>query len=935
MTPARWQQIEGLYLAARERDPAVRESFLAGACGDDEELRAKVESMLAQDGREDKILDIPAAGLLTEGCENTAIREGAQVGPYRVDALLGEGGMGRVYKAHDTRLKRSVAIKILNSRFEARFEREARAISALNHPHICTLYDVGTGYLVMELIEGETLASHLCKGALSLDLVQRYGAQIASAMAAAHGLGIVHRDLKPGNIMLGKNGVKVLDFGLARLSGPPRTDPKPDSLSDSQAVLGTPSYMAPEQLEGKPCDSRSDIFSLGLVLYEMATGKRAFSGDSQAALIANLLRCERPPLGGIPERLAHVIERCLNKDPEARWQSATDVKLELEWCAAPPANSAGAQNAVPTARRWLWPLVAALGIAATVVMAFVHFREVPPATRVVRSTILPPERTSFSFAAGFGPMALSPDGRRVVFAVTAEDGKSQLWIRPLDAETAQPLPGTEGGQFPFWSPDSRWVAFFADSKLKKIDTAGGPPVVLADAPQPHGGSWSNKGVIVFARDGGIYGLRRIPSRGGDTTAATAVSGDAGGRHQTPWFLPDGEHFLFAAYKPRAGFRKDVRVGSLGSTASRVIGETDANAAYSEGRLLYIFEGTLMAQPFDTISLRTAGEAVPVAERVASLFTGFFSVSGVGLLAYQTGADPNELQIAWFDRTGRATGTIGELRQVRAIELSPDRKTVAASLLNHSNPSLWLYDAARASPTRFTFDPPVDFEAVWSPDGQTIAFVSTRRGHNDLYTKPANGSAAEELLYEDELQKFPTSWSPDGKYLLYYADGGPQGADLFILPLIPERPGAPLKPVPFFQTRFNERYGQFSPDGRWVAYMSDESQVPEIYVAPFSRPGEKHQISPKGGTMPRWRRDGKEIFYLTVPGEQLMAAEVRISREMVEVSAVHTLFDGIPAHNFYLYDISADGQRILAAVPARSQKAPEPITLVQNWAELKK
>ena len=934
MTPARWRQIEELYLAAKERDPGERGAFLAEACGDDRELRAKVESMLAQDGSGDRILDRAAAGMLIDftGTQpiSATLSEGAQLGPYRIEGLLGEGGMGKVYKARDTRLGRAVAIKILTTWFEARFEREARAISALNHPHICTLFDVGPGYLVMELIVGETLASHLRKGPLSLDLVLRYGAQIASALAAAHALNIVHRDLKPGNIMLGKNGVKVLDFGLAKFSAGTGTNPKSETITESHAVQGTLSYMAPEQLEGRECDARSDIFSLGLVLYEMATGRRAFSADSQAALIANLLRCERPALDGLPARLAHVIERCLNKDPEARWQSAADVKLELEWCAAQSADSVETARQIPPAQvnanptRMAW-VVAAFGIAAAVALAFIHFRQAAPEARVVRSTVLPPEKTSFSFTTNFDPVALSPDGRRMVFAATAEDGNSQLWIRRLDAGAAQPLPGTEGGRSPFWSPDSRWVAFFADGKLKKINAAGGPSVILADAPRSFGGSWSASGAIVFAPEEGIYGLRRISSSGGDTTPATTVGGAAGGRHHSPWFLPDGEHFLFAAYNPKGDLRQNLLVGSLGSTASKIIGETDYSAAYSEGRLLYTLDGTLMAQPFDVKALRTAGEAVPVAERVS-----FFSVSGAGLFEYQTGADPNERQITWFDRTGKAMGTIGEPRRFFNIEFSPDRKRLATSAVDTTgNFDLWTYDMPRALPTRFTFDPALEFEPVWSPDGRTIAFLSTRMGHSDLYLKPANGSGAEELLYADDLQKFPTNWSPDGKFLLYYAEGGLQGADLFLLPLAPERPGVPLKPVPFLQTRFNERFGRFSPDGRWVAYTSDESRVPEIYVAPFTRPAEKHQISLNGGTRPRWRQDGKEIFYVT-PSGRLMAAEVRISSGTVEVGAVHALFDGIPLTNTYLYDVSADGQRILAAVPAGSQKAPGPITLVQNW-----
>jgi Tol biopolymer transport system component len=477
---------------------------------------------------------------------------------------------------------------------------------------------------------------------------------------------------------------------------------------------------------------------------------------------------------------------------------------------------------------------------------------------------------------------------------------------------------------PFWSPDSRWVAFFADGKLKKLDTQGGPPVALADAPVPLGGSWSLSGVILFSPD--WHALQKISPAGGKAT--TAADADVGNLQCCPWFLPDGEHYLFAV-QTRGDSQLRLLVGSLRSTATNVMGQA-GNAMYSAGRLLYLRDSTLMAQPFDAKALRTTGEAMPIAGPVGHFPgpfpSGFFSVSSTGLLAYQGPAGAHELQLTWFDRSGKVLAAVGTPRNIFDIELSPDRKRLAATAVDVSgNVDVWIYDLARNSPTRFTFDPAAEFRAMWSPDGRSIVFNSGRRGHEDLYRKSADGAGTEELLYADTREKYPVSWSRDGKFLLYSAGGG----ELWVLPLTPEQRGATPKPQRFFETKF-KLFGQFSPDSRWVAYESDESQPPEIYVAPFSRPTEKHQISPNGGARPRWRQDGKEIFYLT-PGAQLMAAEIMIKGDTLEAGAVRELFGGIPLGAGYFYDVSADGQRILAAVPVGSQKDSEPITLVQNWA----
>ena len=546
------------------------------------------------------------------------------------------------------------------------------------------------------------------------------------------------------------------------------------------------------------------------------------------------------------------------------------------------------------------------------------------------AAILPPENTSFDFSRNFGPVSLSPDGRRMVFTATGADGTRQLWLRPLDTADAKPLQGTRNGTFSFWSPDSRWVGFFADGMLKKIDTRGGQPVALAEAPAGRGGAWSAKGTIVFAPDT-FAPLLKISPDGGKTSNAVAPDTAMGTAHGFPWFLPDGEHFLFVSWGG-AG-RMNLRVGSLSSNATQIVGEADSNAVYSGGCLLYLREHSLVAQPFDVKSLRVTGEAAPVIERVERFLdlieVGAFSVSATGLLAYQAGEGAGLRQLTWLDRTGKPLETVGEPRAFFDVELSPDRKRLAASAPDSvGNYDLWLYDMARGLPTRFTSDPGGEYWAVWSKDGKDIIFNSTRKGHYDLYRKSADGAGTEELLYADGQDKVPTSWSPDGRFLLYFTGGG-QRYDLWLLPLTPERPGAPLKSTPLHQTRFNEKFPRFSPDGRWVAYNSEESGRSEIYVAPVSRIAEKRQLSPNGGSLPRWRQDGKEIFY-EAPG-QLMAAEVRTEGGTAEVGAVRALFARITSYGGYPYDVSTDGQRILAAMPAGRQKTAEPVTLVENWA----
>ena len=740
----------------------------------DPDLRELVQNLLEQDPSGSRP---PSAAGTTQSIQ-VPIGVGAQLGPYKLEAVLGAGGMGQVFRASDTRLARNVAVKISHEKFTERFDREARTIAALNHPYICTLYDVGPNYLVMELVEGETIAARLKKGKLSIDDTLRYGAQIAEALAAANARGITHRDLKPGNVMITKAGVKVLDFGLAKSS-------RDDSLTATNVALGTPAYMAPEQLEAKDCDARTDLYALGLLLFEMATGKRAPQGTP-------------PQLDSLPERLAHVVELCLAKDPDQRWQDPLDVKHELEWAAI---GSAPVERSSSSSRVWL--VISGLSILLLSTLAWVHFRESAPRQAVVHSTILPPDTTSFAFATNLGPMSLSPDGKRMVFAATGQDGTSQLWIRSLDSATAQRLQGTDGGAFPFWSPDGLWVAFFADGKLKKVDTRGGSPVALAEvsASTGYGGSWSAKGEIVYA-PAAFTPLRKVSQDGGKTNSAVDYTGGNG----FPWFLPDGEHFLFAAWAGSG--HVIIRVGSLSSTNSTAIGEADSNATYAAGRLLYMSGTSLMAQPFDLSSLRMSGEAEPVAEgveRFLDLVTvGAFTASNSGLLAYQTGPADARKQLTWFDRTGKRIKTLGDPRAFFSIELSPDGRTLAASAPDAlGNFDLWLYDVASGLPTRFTSDPGGEYYGVWSPDGRSIILNTTRKGHYDLFRGLANSAGTEEALYTNDMDKVPTSWSPDGKHLLYFTGGGPRH-ELFVLPLTPDRPRRAFKAANLFSRRVSTK-----------------------------------------------------------------------------------------------------------------------------------
>jgi serine/threonine protein kinase/Tol biopolymer transport system component len=841
---------------------------------------------------------------------------------YRIAVKLGEGGMGEVWRATDTKLNRDVAIKILPETFAldadrmARFTREAQVLASLNHPNIAAIYGVEERALVLELVEGPTLAELIAAGPIPLEDALPIARQIAEALEYAHERGIIHRDLKPANVKVTPEGnVKVLDFGLAKAlsadtgAGDPASSPTLTMRATQVGVImGTAAYMSPEQARGQAVDRRADIWAFGVVLCEMLTGRPLFAGPTISDTLAAVLKTE-PNVSAVPAQARPVVERCLRKGVRQRWQAIGDVRIALE---------EGLPTAEPKRREsWLHWGVTAVLFLLLVVLAIVHFRETPPEAPLTRTYVPPPDRTTFSFSGGLsdvGPVALSPDGRLMAFSAKSANTRSQLWIRRLDALTAQPLAGTEEAIHPFWSPDSRFIGFFAGGKLKKIDAAGGPPVTLCEALSGRGGTWNEAGVIVFSASGIGLGLQRVPASGG-VPAPLIV--DVVGRW--PRFLPDGRHFLYSAGTA-------VRLGSLDSKATKLLVETLSDAVYTQGHILYLRDDILMAQPFDLKRLALSGEPVPIAENVRSvgaLRRGIFTVSQNGMLAYQSGGGQGRFSLTWFDRAGKRLGTLGEAGDMVGVSFSPDRHSVATGVIDPVSRTfdVWLYDAATERRTRFTFDglrlPPSE---IWSPDGTSIVFDANRNGKYGLYRKAANLSGGEDLLYADDVRLSPTSWSPDGKAILYLR----AGVGTFALPLTGER-----KPFPVVSIAVLNSSARFSPDGRWIAYVSPESQRAEIYAMPFSGAGGKVQISISGGTQPRWRGDGREIFYVA-PDSRLIAAEIKANGPSLEVGSVQPLFGGMPTElATNAYDVTLDGQRFLVAMPSESA-TPEPLTLVQNW-----
>jgi Tol biopolymer transport system component len=888
-----------------------------------------------------------------------ALAAGTKLGSYEVVAQIGAGGMGEVYRAHDTKLARDVAIKVLPANFVndperlSRIQREARMLAALNHPNIATIYGLeqsgNVACLVMELVPGETLAERVKAGLLPIEEALKIAVQIAEALEAAHEKSIIHRDLKPANVKVTPDGkVKVLDFGLAKaFAGDSPNEDIGNSPTLSRAatmqgvILGTAAYMSPEQARGKSVDKRTDIWAFGCVLYELIAGTQAFDGEDITEILAAVVKSE-PDWNRLPEStplsIRMLLRRCLRKDKTLRLRDAGDARIEIhEALITPaPAEPVATQRKSPLSNiRMAWSIAAvAIVVAALGWGAFAYLRHVPEDAQPMRFFVSPPGTGRLAMTAPtasgavVSPLAVSPDGTRIAIVATGADGKSQLWVRSLDTLAAQPLAGTEGAFQPFWSPDSRFIGFFADGKLKKIEISGGPPITLCDAPDPRAGTWNRDGVIVFGPTASSA-LLRVSSAGGVPTGATTL-GQGEAVHMRPFFLPDGQHFLYRASTGSGS--GPVYVTSLKSAERKLLLNVDSsNVAYSEGYLLFLRETTLMAQPFDAQRLVLTGDAFPIAENIRNSATfnpaGVFSMSQNGVLAYQTGTATAGYQLLWSDRAGKQLGVLGDAAQYTDLELSPDGKRASFSIADQAGNGrdIWLYDVARGLRTRFTFDSAGERESIWSPDGSKIVFNSNRKGHLDLYQKTSSGAGPEEALLEDNQDKYPSSWSPDGRYILYRTRGGQTGSDLYLLPLSGDH-----KPLPFLETKFNEDIGQFSPDGRWVAYSSDESGRSEVYVVPFPESGGKWQISTVGGNFPRWRHDGAEIFYVT-PDNKLMAATINGKGANFEVGAVKPLFETrIVLGGRYQYAVSADGQRFLINT-APEQAAPAPITVVLNWA----
>ncbi len=911
-----------------------------------------------------------------------ALTPGTKLGPYEIQSLLGAGGMGEVYRARDTRLERDVAIKVLPAHLSSdpdlrqRMEREAKAISSLNHPHICILHDVGSQdgiyFLVMELLEGETLADRLQRGALPLPEALKIGIEIAEALDKAHRRGIVHRDLKPANIMLARNGPKLMDFGLAKPSpgvgsGSSSLTPSTPTMSIAMltasaspltqkgTVVGTFQYMAPEVLQGAEADARSDIFSFGCVLYEMLTGRRAFEGKSQFSVLGAILDKEPERISTVlPDshpRLDETVWLCLAKTPEQRYGCMHDVQIQLEALAegsrVASVQAAPMQSAPPRSRLpWLIAGVAAL-LAISVATAYML--QAPKSLQIVRSSILPPTDTSFvTMVAGSGPPVLSPDGTLLTFTARDEKGKVLLYLRSLTSLTARPLPETDDAIYSFWSPDSRQIAFFAAGKLRKINTDGGPPQDICDSVSGRGGTWSKDGIIVFTPSSN-QSLFSVSAAGGTPQPASKLDVDKGeNSHRWPWFLPDGKHFLYWSRTSRQGESPVLYIGELGSLKATLLTKSETMAQYASGHLLFLRDQTLMAQPFNPGRMELSGEPQPIAEHIAvngSSIRAMFSASETGTLVYQSGEASTGWDLVWWGRDGKQMETAAQASRYIGPSLSPDGTRLAVTIFvgNQGIADVWAFDLSRATRTRLTFSSSAATYAnlggaIWTPDSKDIFYTSISKGVFRIYAKPTDGSGSERLvLGSADAAAYPRSVSPDSRYLIYERrlNQNETGDHIWALPLSRDGQSGDGKPFPIVQDAFDERAPTVSPDGKWLAYQSNESGRPEIYITAFPAGGAKWQASSNGGITPKWRRDGKELFLLD-PLDNIVAVDVNASSNAVKLGVPHILFKAVGIQrDFGPYDVTADGKKFLIN-SGNLKEGTEPLTLVQNWpSELNK
>jgi len=881
---------------------------------------------------------------------------GQKLGPYEIIEQAGVGGMGEVYKARDTRLDRVVAIKILPSAisnmtdFRERFEREAKAISSLNHANICTLHDIGrengTDFLVMEYLEGDTLANRLTKGPIPYDELLQIAIQISSALDSAHRKGLIHRDLKPGNIMLTKDGAKLMDFGLAKLqmdngnqgiSAVTRTTP----LTGTGTIVGTMQYMAPEQLEGKDADERSDIFAFGAVLYEMSTGKRAFEGTSNATLIAAIIGGEPVSISSItsftPPLFERLVKKCLAKDPQKRWQSAADLTDELRWI-----SQAGSQAGIPAqlaARRKfkfdLARVVGAVFIFSTIIFSYLYISEKTKAQTepmVARYTV----NIKQGLSNIFWPR-ISPDGRTIAFHADDSLGTNRIWVRPVNSLEAYPLLGSENAKRFYWSPDGKNVAFFIGNQLKRTSISGGQPQLICQGPNGSDGSWSTSDLIIF--DGAAEDTMKIVAAGGGIARPASIPDTGAGElgYAWPWFLPDGKHFIFTASlrigggNELAGTR--LKLGSIDTTASRTLyemGNIDRVEYSREGYILYVENENLMGLPFDAGKLEVTGEPKPIAMHIGKATNTYaFSVSDNGTLLYQTGNQSSLSELVWVDRSGNELNGVGHKASYVDVSLSPDETRIAYTMMDNEseNSDVWIYDLRRNVPTRLTFDPVMEGAAKWSPDGKYVYYANNQEGSGiQIRRKEASGLGEAEIVRRAENKiSVPGGFTPDGSRFLFSEYGN--SWDIGIVDL-----GDTGKVEMFANSSFSEFMPQVSPDGKYVAYASWESGNPEVYVRKLDGSGGKWQISTEHADYPRWRGDGKELFYLT-RDDRVMAVNVKTAGNFEAENSV-TLFSRRFMRPLPLsspYDVTADGQKFILNIEV-SDADPGEVIVVQNWAE---
>jgi serine/threonine protein kinase/Tol biopolymer transport system component len=973
MTPERWREVERLYYAALERDHDDRAAFLRDACGDDEDLRREIESLFVYQAKAKDFIQTPGsklhlgllsrvtslAGPLHQSSESGRF-VGRVFGPYQLNALIGAGGMGEVYRAVDTRLNRTVAIKVLPEHVShdpqrlERFKREAQIVSSLNHPHICGLYDVGIengiNYLVMEHIDGETLQQRLEQGPVPPGRVLEYAIQMCDALDKAHRRGIVHRDLKPANVMLTTSGVKLLDFGVATWDTPvegteTRRDNSTESLTAEGEILGTLQYLSPEQLEGQRADGRSDLFAFGAVVYEMLTGKRAFHSRSQAALIGAILKDEPQPIlelaPQVPPPLAQTVSRCLAKEPDSRWQTANDLLFQLQSISS---NSFAVPDRKRPPRRWPPVVERAAWMALVVAAAGATFLATrtepgvpsdsgadPPA---VRFAVRPAAGTAFY--SGYDlPFALSPDGRQIAYVATRSEGTTQLWLRSLSSDVEQPMVGTEGAHTPFWSPDSKWIGFFADNSLKKVRVSSGLAQVIAGNVSCCGGAtWNADDVIVFPAANGV-GLSRVSAQGGSISLVTKNEGEGG--HLWPQFLEDGTHFIFGA-----GTSRSIYVGSLGNERPRLLMTFPlriSSLAHVPGYIFFVQDGALFARAFDEKRLEFSGDAIHVLDGIPVTGPGRapFSVSAAGVLSYWPYQVGTPAVLRWFERNGRSVPVVDSPAQYVGFSLSPDaRQLVFSRTARNGGTDVWLRDLTRGDERQLTFDGAA-FTAQWSPDGTRIVFSGPGQSPPPkLFVQALEGTRAPFGVGHSSTANFASGWSGDGQSIVSVRMDSTTGNDLWVQRV--QGTGRDER-LPI-NTSFNEVDGKVSPDSRWIAYVTDESGRDEVWIATFPSGTMRHQVSIGGGTSPQWSGSAKELFYIA--DEKLVVVSFTAGQAGVELGTRQVLFqignlagvDRLVFPTSNAYAVTSNGQRFLVAVSVADRNAP-PISVVVNWRALLK